>query len=89
MAAMTVLFLLMFSVSEAHTGVDNRTDLHLIGLFSFTGQYRIGAAVHRAIELGIASWLQREDVLPGYNIVLHSDDSSVSGFPFDNDKMLH
>ena len=60
---------------------ENLTDLHLLSLQSFTGdEWPAGNATFIAAKMALEDIGRREDILPGYRIVLTVADSMVSRF---------
>ena len=53
-------------------------ELHIVGLFGITGPYPVGTAFQLAAELAEEDINNREDVLPGYRLVLESVNTEVS-----------
>ncbi|KAL8581526.1 hypothetical protein ACOMHN_042918 [Nucella lapillus] len=55
-----------------------RLNLYIVGLFAIIGSYPVGSAFQYAAELAVEDINKREDVLPGYKIVLDIVNTEVS-----------
>ena len=52
-------------------------ELHLLGLFPFEGAWYGGQSLLTSVRMGLEEVNRRNDILPGYKLVLHYEDTKV------------
>ena len=68
---------LLFGSLGVYSADENLTDIHIIGLFTFGKRWTGGYANVPAAEEALADINARDDVLPGYRLVMHWNNSAV------------
>ena len=71
--------LILLLIAEATT-THNETEIHVVGLFPLTGEFVDGQGEYWSAAQALPDLSQREDILPGYKIVMHVGDTMVSDF---------
>lgn len=83
MISVVLIFCLTILRIQCVCGLD---ELHIGGIFPIGGKggWQGGQACMPAAELALADVNARKDLLPGFKLTLHSNDSEVSVFLFSN-----
>ena len=69
--------LILLLIAEARTA-QNETEIHVVGLFDLTEEFADRQGEYWSAAQALPDLSQREDILPGYKIVMHVGDTMVS-----------